>query len=131
MNLFVQALCGGEDGKETFFCWPCLVMGDISRVCYTLLAFVFHQISSLKHNVRTSNVPNFSLHLLFKLLTTLLKLHFKYLAFKVAVTAGQEPHNVLRKVFVNNGYCTVQPAVSQPATFFRGTKISNFQTETN
>ena len=28
-------ICGGEseDGKETFFCWPCLVMGDISKVC--------------------------------------------------------------------------------------------------
>ena len=39
-------ICGGEngDGKETFFCGPCLVIGDISRVCYTLLAFAFHQI---------------------------------------------------------------------------------------
>ncbi len=27
-------ICGGEneEGKETFYCWPCLVMGDISTV---------------------------------------------------------------------------------------------------
>lgn len=27
-------ICGGEteEGKSTYFCWPCLVMGDISTV---------------------------------------------------------------------------------------------------
>ena len=129
----VSWVCCGEkeDGKETFFCWPCLVMGDISRVCYTLLAFALHRISSLQHNIRMSNAPNLLLHLLFELSTTLFKLNFKNLAFKVAVIAGQEPRNVLRNVFANNGYCTMQPAVTQSATLYRGNKISSFRTETN
>ena len=30
----ISWLCGGEteEGKNTFFCWPCLGMGDISTV---------------------------------------------------------------------------------------------------
>ena len=37
-------ICGAvnEDGKETFFCWSCLVMGDISKVsnCFNSLAYL-------------------------------------------------------------------------------------------
>ena len=67
--------------KRRFSAGLVSVMGDISRVCYTLLAFAFHPISSLKHKIRMSDAPNLLIHLLFELSTTLFKLHFKYLAY--------------------------------------------------